>query len=442
MHAPDQLLDQVEQAAVGPVDVLEHQHGRLLRRGRLDEAPYREEQRLAILRDDMRVDAEDDGEMTGDHLGIGYGEPLALGPQLRQHHVRLVVLEDACELLDLRGEGAVGARLAVGQAAAAHGAPAACRHDPAELGREPRLADAGWPEHGDQVRRPRGCPLPDALEHGQLAHATDELGAWPAVPAGHALGQPHLDRQLLALGQYRLGNGIVDQPVRAAVRFGADQHTARGGGGLQARGGVDDVARHHRLSPLGPGADGDQRLAGIDGDPHLGAQGRPDGQCRPHRPLGVVAVGGGCAEHADHGVADELLDHPAERFDLVADAVVVRREDGAHVLGVERLGARGEADQVDEDDRDDPPLLPRRRLAAGQRASAGQAVLGDRRVLLPACGTECHGSSLRPSGASGGQELQEPPGPWFRRSPQNVIREQSGQSRHPLIGAGVTASLG
>jgi hypothetical protein len=203
-----------------------------------------------------------------------------------------------------------------------------------------------------------GCGRrPDALQHRQLADAADERGSRAAVVGAEPLGQPHLDRCLLAFRDHGLGPSIGDHLVRAAVRLASDEHTARRRRRLQAGGRVDDVARDHRLAHLGPCADRYQRLAGVDRHAHLRAQSGSHREGRAHGPLGVVAVGSGRSEHADHRVADELLDHAAERLDLGADAVVVRRQDGPHVLGIERLGARGESDEVDEDDRDDPPLL-------------------------------------------------------------------------------------
>ena len=49
------------------------------------------------------------------------------------------------------------------------------------------------------------------------------------------------------------------------------------------------------------------------------------------------------------------------------------REDRAHVFGIELLGARGEPDEVDEEHRDDLPLLPAPgcgRVRAAERAEA------------------------------------------------------------------------
>ena len=52
----------------------------------------------------------------------------------------------------------------------------------------------------------------------------------------------------------------------------------------------------------------------------------PDDERRAHRTLRVVAVRERRSEDAHDGVADELLDDAAERLDLAADALVVRRE--------------------------------------------------------------------------------------------------------------------
>ena len=72
MHPARQLLDQVEQAAVGPVDVLEHEHRRLLGGDRLDEAPHGEEQRLAVLGQHLRLEAENESEVRRHDLRLGH----------------------------------------------------------------------------------------------------------------------------------------------------------------------------------------------------------------------------------------------------------------------------------------------------------------------------------------------------------------------------------
>ena len=73
-----------------------------------------------------------------------------------------------------------------------------------------------------------------------------------------------------------------------------------------------------------------------------------DPKPRADRALGVVLVRGRHAEHPDHRVADELLDHPAVRLDLRPGHREVRREHPVDVLGIGRLRRRGEPDQVAE----------------------------------------------------------------------------------------------
>ena len=52
-------------------------------------------------------------------------------------------------------------------------------------------------------------------------------------------------------------------------------------------------------------------------------------QRRPHRPLGVVLVGDGRAEQGDDGVAEQLVDAPAERLDVGDEALEARLDRAA-----------------------------------------------------------------------------------------------------------------
>jgi hypothetical protein len=108
-----------------------------------------------------------------------------------------------------------------------------------------------------------------------------------------------------------------------------------------------------------------------------------DGQGRPDRAFRVVAERGGGAEDADDCVADELLDEAAEGLDLAPDRVEVRTQERLDVLRVEMLGPRREADQVDEDDADEAPLLPAAAFGL-ERDPASQAEPRDGGVLLTA----------------------------------------------------------
>ena len=150
--------------------------------------------------------------------------------------------------------------------------------------------------------------------------------------------EPGPDRRALSLRPDRLGGPVLDGVARAGVRLLADEHRPDGRRALQARGRVHDVAGHHRLAVLRSSVQRDDRLARVHGDPYL----EPfllgpvaDGECGADGALGVVAVGRRRAEHAHHRVADELLDGPAVTFEVRADMLVVRREEGSHVLRVE-----------------------------------------------------------------------------------------------------------
>ena len=84
------------------------------------------------------------------------------------------------------------------------------------------------------------------------------------------------------------------------------------------------------------------------------------------------------AVDGDDRVADELLHRPAVALEVPPERLVVAAQQRAHVLRVELLGARGRADEVDEDRRHDLPLLARPRCATSgapqplqNRASSG-----------------------------------------------------------------------
>ena len=101
---------------------------------------------------------------------------------------------------------------------------------------------------------------------------------------------------------------------------------------LQPRGGVHDVARDDSLAALGTRTERDDGLTR--------RHRRADGELEPfalqfldrlqdpeggaHGPLGVVLVRDRRAEDGHHGVADELLDRPAEALDVGLHALVVR----------------------------------------------------------------------------------------------------------------------
>ena len=143
----------------------------------------------------------------------------------------------------------------------------------------------------------------------------------------------------------------------------SDQDSVRGCGCLESCRGVDDVPGDHALPFSRTSVECDKRLPRVDAD----ADGKPelrlpvelidrgaDRKSGAHRALGIVLVGNGRTEDGHDRVSDELLDRAAVTFDLASQPSVVRREQGADVLGVELLRSAGEADEVRQTARSRP----------------------------------------------------------------------------------------
>ena len=155
---------------------------------------------------------------------------------------------------------------------------------------------------------------------------------------------------------------VVDGRAGCAVRRLVDEDAVHRRGALEASSGVDDVARGHALAGFGLGVEAHERLAGRDPDSQLELlleRELADRERCADCALGIVLVRGRCAEERHDRVADELLDGAAVALELGAHALVVGAQDRLDVLGIQRLGARGEADEVAEDDRDDLALATR-----------------------------------------------------------------------------------
>src|SRR5436309_5416832 len=178
-QAGAEQLDQVEQAAVGPMHVLEDQHRRPVAGDGLDEHSHREEQRLAVGDRGLAIEPEQDREVVGDAIRLRGPKQLRdFGPQLLLANLDRIALEDAAELLHLGGKGTVSAAVAIGQGTAPNAASSQLAHNAAELDPEPSLADSGRADNGDQVGRALvGDPFPDALEDSELSPAPDQWRA-------------------------------------------------------------------------------------------------------------------------------------------------------------------------------------------------------------------------------------------------------------------------
>ena len=232
--------------------------------------------------------------------------------------------------------------------------------------RDSALADAGVTEDGDEVRPPlarRRVPR-SRREPLQLTFAADDrVRRLPlsssigfARTAIHASSGSDLPFATIgSAGSYSIASRVaryVSFPTRTPL-IGRPL--------LEARGGVDDVARHHRLAERRPCVERNERFARVDRDPKVEIDAEVTHRERgANRALRIVAECGRRAEDAHHRVADELLDDAAERLDLAPDGVVVRHRGWRARPRVELLGTGGEADQVDEDHADEAPFLPSR----------------------------------------------------------------------------------
>ena len=235
-----------------------------------------------------------------------------------------------------------------------------------ELPREPRLADAGDADDRGERRPPvvaRG--VEEVLDEAELAVAPDERRLERARPSlAAAIGDdteraPEMGGFGLALELVLAGVLVGDGRLGCALRGLADEHRARLGRRLDARRGVDEVARDHALAL---GAERDRRLAGEDAGAarwqrlRRGRHGGDEVERRPHGALGVVLLRDRRPPHRHHRVADELLDGAAVALDERPRGIEVAGEELARLLGVAALGGGREADEVGEEDGDEPPL--------------------------------------------------------------------------------------
>ena len=386
-----QVLDEVEQRSVGPLHVLEDEHGRHLVGQPLVEEPPGAEEVLALPLS-VLLEAEQVSQPRLDEAAlVGVGDRrLDGGAQLGPLRGGVLALGDLGARAHHLGERPEGDAFAVGQAAAA--VPAHVLGQAVdvleELPREPRLARPGDRHHRDEMGLAlTGRGVKELLDHAQLPVAAHErrLEAGRPLGAADAADHPHRppQRHRLDLALELAGARVLVDDRRLGRVLGrlAHEHRARLGHRLDPRGGVHQVAGHH---PLGGRADRDRRLAGEHPDAgtqigraDLGSErldGRREVERCPHRPLGVVLHRHRRSPHRHHRVADELLDGAAVAGDQRAARVEVARQELAHVLGVARLRHRGEPDQVGEEDRHQPPLGHRlqRGRGAGRRRARGR----------------------------------------------------------------------
>ena len=258
--------------------------------------------------------------------------------------------------------------------------------DAAELVDEAALADSGDADERHELRRSRVARAVERVaQDSELVLAADELGARlvrdvDSGPSPHLGRLPDRDRLGLPLSVDRRRLLVVDDRTRRSVRRLVGEDAVDRRGALKSSCRVHDVPRRHAFAFSRACIERDERLAGRDPDaklePVLEGEVADRERC-PHGALGIVLVRDGSPEERHHRVPDELLDGAAVALELAADASVVRAQKRVDVLGIHRLRALREADEVAEDDRDDLALAARRArhapesttCAAGRRPS-------------------------------------------------------------------------
>ena len=378
----DELVDEVEQALVGPVQVLEHEHERPLVGECFEEASPSGEGLAATVaaQAGSRLETDERTKVRLDPGGVllvgdGCGDGSL---ELFRHRVLAVFVMNACLRLDHLCERPEGDAVSVREAAPLTPGDqlGVGVDDPRQLVHEAALAHPRHGDEGDELRDPLVAGAFERVaEHRELTVAADELDecVMRDVDTEARAGRNHLpdpNRLRFALRVDRGCVAILDRPACRAVGRLVGEDAVDRGCALEARACVDDVARRHPLALGRARVECDQRLTGRDPDPKLEpVLHREVANCErgADRALGIVLVSGGCSEQRHDRVADELLDRSPMALELDAQARVVRAEYGTNVLGVELLRRRREPDQVAEEDGDDLPLLTRGRRRHGER---------------------------------------------------------------------------
>ena len=267
------MLDEVEQAAIGPLEVLEGHDHRAALGDPLEQGAPGGEKRLALascvigLR---RLEAQQAAQRWLDPLALDFiryeiGEH---GAQLVKRAVALLRLGDSGALTDHLREGPEGDPVAVRGATSLM--PVGGLGQPVQvflqLPGETALAEAGLARDQDEANPAlvRGGVV-EVLQDAHLHVAADErrlelrAAAGSATPRHDAKRPIGLDRRPFSL-QGLVAGRLVGDCLRARLLRGLSHEHAPGRRHrLQARRGVDHVARHH---PLALRADGDGGLSG------------------------------------------------------------------------------------------------------------------------------------------------------------------------------------
>ena len=342
-HPVGEVLDEVDQRLLGPVDVLEEEHERLDVRERLHHLSCgpRDLLRAALALERLQ-------HPGGEAEHVGDGLLLAALPELREGLLERVVVGDPRGGLDHLRERPVRDAFAVGKAAAGEDARALEPVD--ELAREPALPHAGLAEDREEVSAAvSDRPRERVLEQLELRLAPDERCA-RAERAGGAFDRvhdaPRAQRPVQPLELERTGV-LDDEAARGqAVCRRPEQDLARPRRLLESRREVDGLAGDEgRVGVL------DDDLSRLDPDPRLEpelADRVAHGERGLGRALRVVLVRLRHAERGEDGVPGELLDDPAVEHHAVGDHVEEAVDPPPHDLGVATRDEARRVDDVDE----------------------------------------------------------------------------------------------
>ena len=275
---------------------------------------------------------------------------------------------------DHLGERPEGDALAVGEAAAAVPPDVVLEavHVLEVLPAEPRLADSGDADHGDELRAALvGGRVEELLHEPKLAVAPDEGRLEPgrleraAAAGGHPQRAPERRRLGLALELVLAGVRVRDRGLEA--RFvDSPTRTVPGSAADWIREAV--LTRSPATIPC-PSAPRVTAASPVRTPARAWSAASSSGTAATRSSAARTARSASSsvrdrrAPDGHDGVADELLDRAAVALDERARGVEVAREELADVLGVATLGERGEADEVGEEDGDEAAFGCRRTLA-------------------------------------------------------------------------------
>jgi hypothetical protein len=346
------VVDEVEQAVIGPLEVLEDEDDDASLGDPLEEDAPRREERLAvrpIALATLHSEQLKQARLEPAPLGVIRDPLLERRGELRARCGRVVRLDDPRPAAHHLGQRPEADPLSVRRGAAL--VPVDDLGDAVdvllELPDQPRLADPALPHDRNEPRPSLGRRgRVEVLEHPQLGAASDErrlellAAPRPAPLRDDPQGAICRYWRLLALEDLLPGGLERDCAAgRVEGRF-PHEYGARRGDALEPRRGVDEVSSHHALVGR---AERDRRLTRQHAGPQL--QVAVDVEAEPshrldqieraaHRPLRIVLVRRRRSPDRHHRVADELLDRSPIPPDDVGSHLEVAAQQLADRLGV------------------------------------------------------------------------------------------------------------